>query len=345
MESLLKERVLDNELEDWLRGRLLEPLGIPRASRMICTSASASHRAIRCSCCGKGDSRLSFIIKAYYLDEYVSEFDIRSRIRREIRSFNWVKKAGLFEGKNRVARLLGVRMEKPAVIVIEDVGGKDLASLIKNWARDDKADDGMITSGIEGAAAILAGFHSVRDFHIETSRRDMSRYPLRLLEKCLGSRVIAKEKFKRLTAIYENFRDLLDNNPKNLVHGDANPANFILRPDKGVTAIDLERVGTGAPALDAGFLIADIIHLSKQYGASYQKAQHLAGTFEKAYEKRRETPLDPLEYIIYVSIGLLRIARISWLAHDYRKGLMLTAEKVIEAADKGYSLQSINNLW
>jgi hypothetical protein len=114
-----------------------------------------------------------------------------------------------------------------------------------------------------------------------------------------------------------------------IVHGDATSTNFVINRQE-VTGIDLEKMKWADRCWDLGFIVAElkhhfmwrmgdkwaaepfIGHFLWQYAASYKDGQFFSIL-------TRKIPL-------YMALGLLRIARNSWLDDQHRRNLISEAE-------------------
>jgi len=114
-----------------------------------------------------------------------------------------------------------------------------------------------------------------------------------------------------------------------IVHGDATSTNFVINRQE-VTGIDLEKMKWADRCWDLGFIAAElkhhfmwrmgdkwaaepfIGHFLWQYAASYKDGQFFSIL-------TRKIPL-------YMALGLLRIARNSWLDDQHRRNLISEAE-------------------
>ena len=110
-----------------------------------------------------------------------------------------------------------------------------------------------------------------------------------------------------------------------VVHGDANATNFLFA-ESGPVAIDLERVGLYDPALDVGFLAAEIMHLVLQYGGDVARAWPLVGVLLGSYRSTAHTRSLPG---MYVAMGLWRVARNRWVPRAHRTKLFELSRLVL----------------
>lgn len=112
---------------------------------------------------------------------------------------------------------------------------------------------------------------------------------------------------------------------KGLVHGDANPSNFLYRRGR-LNVIDMERSGYRDPVYDLGMMAGELCHYAMKYGGDPCKADpfigHLywiyAGNFKDQHGTFiRLTQRNPL----YMANSLLRIARHPFFSPEYKRRL------------------------
>jgi len=124
-----------------------------------------------------------------------------------------------------------------------------------------------------------------------------------------------------------------------IVHGDATPTNFLFY-DNNVMGVDLEGMKWADRCWDLGFIAAELKHHFEWRVGDGWAAEPFIGHFLWEYAVNhgdtqffhiitRKIPL-------YMALGLLRIARNSWLDEQYRKNLVLEAQHCLE-----YGLSSL----
>jgi aminoglycoside phosphotransferase (APT) family kinase protein len=75
--------------------------------------------------------------------------------------------------------------------------------------------------------------------------------------------------FERLSRLREDYGDLEFTLPRSAVHGDAHQSNLIVRPDREVVLIDLERFAFGPPECDLSVTATEYLigwHSDEEYG-------------------------------------------------------------------------------
>jgi aminoglycoside phosphotransferase (APT) family kinase protein len=120
---------------------------------------------------------------------------------------------------------------------------------------------------------------------------------------------------------------------KSLVHGDANPSNFLYGRGR-LNVIDMERASYRDPAYDLGMMAGELCHYAMQYGGDPYRADpfigHLYWTYAGNYEDQlgtfiRLTKRNPL----YMANSLLRIARHPFFNKKYKRRLAFHARECL----------------
>ena len=119
-----------------------------------------------------------------------------------------------------------------------------------------------------------------------------------------------------------------------LVHGDATPSNFLFGPGHAVLAIDLERMQWADRAFDLGRLCGELAHFFHQGTGDPGAAEPFIGHFLWEYCRHFPDPMSAFGSIttripFYMGITLLRIARNSWINHEYRWQLVQRAKTIL----------------
>ncbi len=125
---------------------------------------------------------------------------------------------------------------------------------------------------------------------------------------------------------------------KSLVHGDANPSNFLYGHGR-LNVIDMERAGYRDPVYDLGMMAGELFHYAMQYGGNPYKADpfigHLYWVYSGNYEDQlgtfiRLTRRNPL----YMANSLLRIARHPFFSKKYKRRLAYHARECLKSLKK-----------
>jgi thiamine kinase-like enzyme len=145
----------------------------------------------------------------------------------------------------------------------------------------------------------------------------------------------------------KNMEDLVDKVTSNgfvdsakraLVHGDANPSNFLYDKNR-LNVIDMERSGYRDPVYDLGMMAGELCHYAMKYGGDPYKADpfigHLYWTYAGNFKDQPGTfasltKRNPL----YMANSLLRIARHPFFSPKYKRRLVHHARECLEGLRK-----------
>jgi hypothetical protein len=126
---------------------------------------------------------------------------------------------------------------------------------------------------------------------------------------------------------------ILANVKKTLIHGDANPSNFLYRHGR-LYVIDMERSGYKDPVYDLGLIAGELFHYAMQYSGDPYRADpfigHLYWIYSGNYRDQlgtfiRLTKRNPL----YMANSLLRIARHPYFTLQYKRRLAYQARECL----------------
>ena len=125
---------------------------------------------------------------------------------------------------------------------------------------------------------------------------------------------------------------------RGLVHGDANPSNFLYHKGR-LNVIDMERSGYRDPVYDLGMMAGELFHYAMKYGGDPYKADpfigHMYWIYAGNYKDQlgtfiRLTKRNPL----YMANSLLRIARHPFFSMKYKRRLARHARYCLESLKK-----------
>ena len=119
-----------------------------------------------------------------------------------------------------------------------------------------------------------------------------------------------------------------------LVHGDATPSNFFFGDGMYVISFDMERVRIADRCFDVGRIAGELHHFFMRTVGNRYAAEEFVGHFLWEYASRfpdREAAFNAITRRIpfYMGTTLLRIARNSYLEHDYRRALVEAGENCL----------------
>lgn len=224
---------------------------------------------------------------------------------------------------------LGKNKELSALLVTEKAPGKVLDYYIAKAIYEHKSQQ------LFDKLTYLVNFFVKLHRNTENGRWVSSTLPQSYLVKLLDSlsewslNPLERAAIEEYAAIWWNKDEIWTTDAEVIVHGDATTTNFIIN-HREVTAIDLEKMKWADRCWDLGFIAAElkhhfmwrmgdkwaaepfIGHFLRQYAVSYKDSQFFSIL-------TRKIPL-------YMALGLLRIARNSWLDDQHRRNLISEAE-------------------
>jgi thiamine kinase-like enzyme len=130
----------------------------------------------------------------------------------------------------------------------------------------------------------------------------------------------------------------IDKVKKAMVHGDANPSNFLYSRGR-LYVIDMERAGYRDPVYDLGMMAGELFHYAMRYGGDPYKADqfigHLYWIYAGNYKDQlgtfiRLTKRNPL----YMANSLLRIARHPFFSMKYKRRLAYHAMECLKSLNR-----------
>lgn len=130
----------------------------------------------------------------------------------------------------------------------------------------------------------------------------------------------------------------IDDAKKSLVHGDANPSNFLYGRGR-LYIIDLERTGYRDPVYDLGMMAGELCHYAMYYGHNPYKADPFIGHFYWIYAGNYKDQLGTFIRLtkrnpLYMANSLLRISRHPFFSLEYKRRLAYHAKECLKGLKK-----------
>ncbi len=124
---------------------------------------------------------------------------------------------------------------------------------------------------------------------------------------------------------------------KGLVHGDANPSNFLYQHDR-LNVIDMERSGYRDPVYDLGMMAGELCHYAMKYGGDPYKADPFIGHLYWIYAGNFKDQLGTFIRLtrrnpLYMANSLLRIARHPFFSPEYKRRLARKAYECLKSLE------------
>jgi aminoglycoside phosphotransferase (APT) family kinase protein len=128
---------------------------------------------------------------------------------------------------------------------------------------------------------------------------------------------------------------LLEDARRSLVHGDANPSNFLYN-DGRLYVIDMERAGYKDPAYDLGMMAGELFHYAMYYNGDPYSADPFIGHMYWTYAGNFRDQPDTFSRLtrrnpLYMANSLLRIARQPYFSRHYRRRLAFHAKECLKS--------------
>lgn len=239
---------------------------------------------------------------------------------------------GMNTGAYRVVAPLGKNKDLSALLVTEMVPGKILDYYIAKAIYEQQF------KRLFDKLSYLARFFVKLHRNSETDSQVSPDLPRRYLGKLLhalskGPLTSSKKRaIKKYAANWWENKDIFADR-KVIVHGDATPTNFFFQHHE-VIGIDLDKMKRADRCWDLGFIAAELKHHFMWRTGDGWAAEPFIGHFlweyavnygdkQFFYTITRKVPL-------YMSLGLLRIARNTWLDEPYRQNLIREAKRCLK---------------
>jgi aminoglycoside phosphotransferase (APT) family kinase protein len=301
-----------------------------RSSGLHVTRLGGSHKVFLIQ---DSRSHKRYILKSFYRPGLPSSIADR-RMNKEYVRLKKFESLGIDERWFDVVKPLG-RSGQGHFFVERYVSGESLGAVIRNSFESGDH------RGLYDRLTLFAGFLAL--VHKKTRRSSLMRtaYVRKELHKhaeqscaagAIGGREL--EKTRQLAdraCSYPFIRDV----HRCLVHGDANPSNFLF--DAGcMYVIDVERSGYKDPVYDLGMMAGELLHYAMQYAGNPYEADpfigHMywvySGNFSDQYTKFLAlTKRNPL----YMANSLFRISRNPGLAEMERRRLAYHALQCLKS--------------
>jgi hypothetical protein len=239
---------------------------------------------------------------------------------------------GMNKGAYRVVAPLGKNKDLSALLVTEMVPGKILDYYVAKAIYEQQI------KRLFDKLSYLARFFVKLHRNGETDRQvspDLPRWYLGKLLHSLSKGALTpskRENIKKYAANWWEENDIFADREV-IVHGDATPTNFFFQHHE-VIGIDLDKMKWADRCWDLGFIAAELKHHFMWRMGNGWAAEPFIGHFLWEYAVNYGDP--QFFYVItrkvplYMSLGLLRIARNTWLDVPYRKNLIMEAKRCLE---------------
>lgn len=261
----------------------------------------------------------------------------RRKGETEFNNLLFLRGLGLAAPPHYVVRPYGFNPAVDNVLVVEYLNGQTLSGIINDAIYRGKA--GRLFRKLSALAHFLVRMHNYAAGEHPVDFEESYQYMGRLLRSLIEKRAIGCGFSDELWPMREAWRDrsCMWEDREVLVHGDATPSNFLFGSNRNVMAIDLERMKWADRAFDLGRLCGELKHFFFKGTGDPFAAEPFIGHFLWEYcrhfPNRENAFLSVTRRIpFYLGITLLRIARNSWIDHDYRCRLIHEARQILRGA-------------
>ncbi len=256
------------------------------------------------------------------------------RMRQEFENLQLLRGYGLAGYPHHIVRPLGTNTWLNGLLVEEYSPGTPLSAFINDAI--DRRQSQPLFEKLTALAWFLATLHNRTanghgvDFHQDCAYLDS------LVARLKTQHVIGTWDADELYWLRDRWREkprMWEDNQV-LVHGDATPSNLLFGRDRGVIAIDLERMKRADRTFDLGRIAGELQHYFLQATGSKQSAEPFIGHFLWEYachfpDRDRAFRSITGRLPFQMALTLLRIARNSWVGDAQRARLAEEAKIIL----------------
>ena len=254
------------------------------------------------------------------------------RLEREFSNLVRMRQYGFTGYPHYVVRPLGRNSFLNELLVEEYCEGELLSSVINRAIRT--RDDGLLFGKLTALGYFLATFHNrSAESGTRVNFDESCQYLESVIARLQRSGCIDGGGGDELRRLRERWRERPEmwSDCRTLVHGDATPENFMFGGGLGVISYDLERLRSSDRVFDVGRMAGELKHFFLMETGNKYAAEPFIGHFLWEYschfpDRERTFQAISRRVPFYMGCTLLRIARNSWLAWEYRKLLIREAE-------------------
>jgi aminoglycoside phosphotransferase (APT) family kinase protein len=255
------------------------------------------------------------------------------RVEREYFNLKLLREEfGMKNGSYRVVTPLGKNKSYCALLVTEMAPGKLLDYYIAKAIYEHQFS--RLFDKLRSLARFFVKLHRTSESARQVSS-DLPQQYLSTLLHSLGQGPLTssqREEIERYATKWWDNNGIFGDNEA-LVHGDATPTNFFFQHHE-VIGIDVEKVRRADRCWDLGFIVAELKHHFMWRMGDRWAAEPYIGHFlwEYAANYGDEQFFDRITHKIplYMALGLLRIARNTWLDEPHRKNLIGEAKRCLK---------------
>ncbi len=253
------------------------------------------------------------------------------RMEQEFHNLHLMRSYGLTGYPHDIVRPLGYNGWLNSLLVEEYRGGHSLSSIITDAIHLQKPE--KLYEKLTALAYFMATFHNRTANGYGVNFYEDCNYLDRLVRKLSKQQFIHWDEVQEFSWLRERWREQprMWEDQQVLVHGDATPSNFLFGQGLSVIGIDLERMKRADRVFDLGRITGELQHFFLQITGNKYAAEPFIGHFLWEYACHFPDRASAFRSIcgrlpFQMSLTLLRIARNSWISHDYRRRLIEEAK-------------------
>jgi hypothetical protein len=247
--------------------------------------------------------------------------------QKEYDNLNILRGYGLIGSPHHVVEPFGVRSDVNAVLALEYFPGEELTKTIRHGIYHGA------TARLHDRLGALA--HFLSNLHIRTAVPcgvDFGadcKYFTKAVEKMFAHGLVGQWDVDEVLFLIDLWwaRPRMWHDSQVWLHGDATPGNFLFGGGSQVVAIDLEAMRHGDPALDLGYIVAEIQHAFMSATGHRSPAEPFISHFFREYCSDFPSPESTLKAIttrtpFYMAHNLLRIAGSPYITKEHSRRLV-----------------------
>jgi hypothetical protein len=263
-------------------------------------------------------------------------------MHKEFESLIHARSLGLDTSHHNIVRPLAINEDLDFVLVEDFAPGNDLVFFVMGALQSD--DSLQLRQRVSETAGFLADLHKQPGIS-SAERPHESVLEYLSAQEYLNSTADGLVYWQTITPEERGYFDevcarwsqsnLLQPPHEVVIHGDANPTNFLWNDDNYLTVIDLEKLSWGDCAFDLGCVAAELKHLfwchSGNASRSEPYIQHLYARYYDCLPPGMEDFASlTTRGRFYMGCIEMRIARNTWLDLGYRRSLVKDAKACLE---------------
>lgn len=280
--------------------------------------------------CREMSSGTAVVCKFFGGRSDLPRFECSKLLNHEFYCLNRVRVEGLDHAPLAVVRPLGKVEELGCLLAEEYVRGRSMDYYIQKAAHEGQGQ--RLVRKLNLLADFFAKLHQSTSCRAASGFSGVANSFRCLVRELAGVKVVGPAEVADFFDLCDRWEalDAMWSQRSCLVHGDATPTNFILHPQDGVTAIDLERMHSGDPMYDIGMFAAELKHHFALRILDAQASEPYIGQFYRRYcgaYAHSESLFRKMTFRgrFFMALGELRIARNPWLPMGHRRWLVQEA--------------------